>query len=135
MEQKTPSLDQMTVVWKKSTDDFKNAELFPLPIINVVSDPKTETTVIICGNTGLEGKEIISKSRNWDIMKANPAKIYEILFYYVNPTSNTIMGFYVDEIGTNLMYAIDHAVYDFALSSLPVIKILIDKPIDVFEMA
>jgi len=133
-EQETPSLEQMTIAWKRSSEEFSNAEEFPLPIINIHSDPLKESTTFICANTALKGKEIIQNSKVFQKMSEYPESLFELLFYYVNPVTNNIMGFYVDNIGQDFEYAINHGVYDLGLSSMPVLKFWVNKTIDTFEM-
>jgi hydroxymethylglutaryl-CoA reductase len=123
----------MQIVWKLSSDKFTNAEVFPLPVINIVSNYATDDTIFICANKNLRGKEILQNSRVYKQASENVDRLVEVLVYYVNPVTNSIIGYYVDVVGEIMVYAIDNGVFDFALSSMPAFKITLHSVLKMYE--
>lgn len=121
----------MTAIWKLSSDTFDKAEKFPLPVISIGTD-SSGCSVITCANAALQGMKIIESSPMWASMNNND-RLFEFTLYYMNPVSNTIIGYYLDMTGDAWCDSIHNATYDFALSSLPVIKISTITQLQPFE--
>lgn len=123
----------MTAVWKWSSDSFDKAERFPLPIISVTSGSLKDTTAIVCANTALQGIKLLAASRFYDAIQNTEGKLLEFSLYYVNPVSNTIIGYYADLLTEDWSEAIYKAGYGFAISSLPTLTIELPVPMTPFE--
>lgn len=123
----------MTAIWKLSYDKFDRAERFPLPIINIVSKSIQNTSSIVCVNQGLRALSILEASTMWARIESSPDSLVEFCLYYVNPVSGNIIGYYLDMPGSSWIEAIQQAAYDFALSSLPTIKIETNSQLQPFD--
>tara|TARA_R110000744_G_scaffold111397_1_gene209651 strand:+ start:120 stop:740 length:621 start_codon:yes stop_codon:yes gene_type:complete len=115
----TPTLRDMTIIWKKSGDDWGAGELFPLAVHSMVeSDGGTTFT---CINDKLDFWAKFAGTPVWEILHKDPSQSVSIGLMFENPITKDIVMDEMKVSGAEFAYAISQVTKGFYSDSLPTI--------------